>query len=215
MPYTTVQPPRWSSVYIIAGGPSARRFDLSSLGGKRVLAVNDGLWLAATVAHILAGLAVFSLDHRWVRRYKTFLGGFTGEKYIALPPGSWPVCEDVPGVRYLQWGHENGLSEDPALVNTGGNSGYGAIGLAYLKGAREIHLVGYDMDASATAHTPGISDAEKFRQWIPRFRTMLPQLAARGVRVVNHNPESAIDAFEKSTMPVSVAACAAAPAEVI
>jgi hypothetical protein len=111
---------------------------------------------------------------------------FTGEKYLAVPLETWPECGGVPGAVYLRRSHEAGLSNDPGALCTGGNSGYAAINLAYLKGAETIHLVGYDMD-------PKMDD--KYRQWIPRFRTMLPQLRRKDVTVLNHNKNSFIDAF--------------------
>ncbi len=73
-------------------------------------------------------------------------------------------------------------------MRTGGNSGYMALNVALHKGAKEIHLVGFDMD----------DGSEKYAQWIPRFRTTRQQLDAAGVKVINENPRSAVDAFEKT-----------------
>lgn len=177
--------PGWSEVWIVAGGPSAKAFDLQSLAGKQVLAVNDPIFWPALMKR---STAVLSLDNNWVRQHRYFLEVFEGERYIALPQETWPDCAGIPGAKYLQWGHDGGLSEDPGVIHTGGNSGYGAIGLAYLKGAKEIHLVGYDMDPA---------DGEKYEHWAPQFRSMLPQLETRGVRVLNHNPRSFVDAFPR------------------
>lgn len=99
---------------------------------------------------------------------------------------------DIPGVQYLQRDYHNVLSEDPSKLSViGGNSGWAAINLAVLKRARLIHLVGFDMVA-----TNG-EEAFKFGQWIPHFRGLRKELDRLGVRVINHNPNSAIDAFEK------------------
>lgn len=187
--YSTVSPPWWDEVWIVAGGPSARQFDFSRLAGKQVLGVNDAIDLPLYRSGACACL--FSADPDWVRRELEYLHLYEGPKYAAIALDTHPDLADLPGVTYLQRCHEDGLSFDPGFVCTGGNSGYAAINLAVLKGAKLIHLVGYDMDPS----TRGQGD--KFEQWIPRFRTMLPQLEEHGIRVINHNLHSHIDAFPK------------------
>jgi len=175
----------WDEVWIVAGGQSARAFDSLRLRGQNVLAVNDAIFLRSIVG--ASTVTLFSLDNNWIRRHREFASFFPGEKYFALPLETWPDCGGIPGATYLQWSHDPGLSDDLAFISTGGNSGHGAINLAYHKRAKVIHLVGYDMD---------LPD-EKFAQWAPRFRNTLPQLRARGACVLNHNMKSAIDAYEK------------------
>ena len=126
------------------------------------------------------------------RRRRPLLESFDGERYFALPLETLPDCGGITGATYLRrWTSERTRSDDWSSWTPAGNSGYSAINLAYLKGAREINLVGFDMDLNTRGKT------DLFVSWIPRFRTMLPQLTARGVRVWNHNPNSAIDAFPK------------------
>lgn len=181
-----MRPPAWRRAWIVAGGPSARKFDLGRLRGETVLAVNDALDLL--LARRLPPTAVASLDNNWIRRRRADLERFEGEKYLALPLETWPDCAGIRGATYLRWSHADGLSEDPTRVCTGGNSGYGALNVAYLKGAREIFLVGYDMDPR---------DGPAHATWARLFRATLPQLAARRARVVNLNPNSFIDAFPR------------------
>lgn len=179
----------WRETWIVAGGPSARRFDPSALDNKNVLAVNDAIHRLISSRSLTPAVAVFSADHRWVRRNRVFLESFGGEKYFSIALDTWPDCMGISGATYLHRGYGGGLSEDPRALEVGGNSGYAAINLAYLRGAQSIHLVGFDMLPA---------DGEKFQHWAPRFRTMIPQLTARGVQVLNHNPDSAIDAFQKT-----------------
>jgi hypothetical protein len=174
----------WDKVWIVAGGRSALSFDLELLRGKRVLAVNDAIFLLCALPPL--AVAVFSADHRWVDRHRLFLEGYTGECFAAFPPNTYPECRGIKGVTYLDLSFEMGLSKDQGVVCSGGNSGYSAINLAVLRGARCINLIGYDMDPR---------EDDKYRQWAPRFRTMLPQLERLGVQVINHNRESGIDAF--------------------
>lgn len=182
--YSRISAPWWEEVWIVAGGRSARRFDLDRLSGKTVLAVNDAVDILPGA--IRPAAAVFSLDNRWIRRRRDFLSRFPGEKFLAVPLETWPDCAGIPGAVYLGWSHQNGLSENPGIIATGGNSGYGAVNVAYLKHAQVIHLVGYDMHPQ---------DNEQFLHWAPRFRAMLPQFKQRGISVINHNPDSSIDAF--------------------
>lgn len=193
--YGVVSSNIWSEVWIIGGGPSARAFDRTRIG-ERVIAVNDAIFefsarlLFPLGAKTPSAVTSISVDGDWVTRHRAFLSATSFEKYVAIPLETWTECTEIPGMIYLQRSHDGGLSEDPRKLETGGNSGYAAINLAYLQGAELIHLVGFDMDPSAN---------ESYAEWIPRFRTMLPQLMARRVRVVNHNPHSHIDAFEKGT----------------
>jgi len=186
--YGTVSSPFWETdVYIVGGGPSALKLDLSFLRGKKVLAINDSAQrvLALPVA---ADLAVVSLDNNWVRRNREFLNTFQGEKFVALPLETWPDCKGIPGVTYLKWGYEEGLSAVPSILNTGGNSGYGAINLAYLKRARRILLLGFDMNPVENVLYP---------QWIEQFRSAVPNLQRTRTEVLNLNVDSSIDAFQK------------------
>ena len=185
--YSTVSFPYWPEVWIVAGGPSARRFDFGKLKNKRVLCVNESI-LSLLGANLAFAPSVFSLDHHWVYRRRDFLAGHQGEKFVSLPLETWPECDGIPRVTYLRHSTEQGLSDNPGVIH-GLESGYGAINLAYLKRAREIHLVGYDMDPA---------ENEKWGWWLPRYGRVAVDLAARGVKVVNHNLLSHVEAFEKA-----------------
>lgn len=173
----------WDSVWIIGGGKSRERFDTGSLHGKRVIAIN------AAISFYPKADVVFSIDANWIYRNRNFLEKFSGEKYVALPADSIPATiAAIPGVVYYRWSHQDPLSEDPGILSVGCNSGHAAINLAYLKGSREIHLIGYDMDPR---------DLEAYIYWASMFNRMIPQLNAKGVKVYNHNPDSFVTAFEK------------------
>jgi len=192
MSYGSVRPPHWSEVWILGGGPSAKDFDLSRAYGHTVLAVNDGALRHYKETEYVCGREKFtaafcSIDPYWIREHMTFLAWFRGERFLAPALDTHPECKRIAGATYLKREHHFGLSEDPSVVCTGGNSGYAAINVAYHKRAEVIHLVGFDMNGPE----------DKYRQWVPRFRTVLPQLEKRGTTVINENPESAIDAFEK------------------
>lgn len=174
----------WSEVWIAGGGPSAARTLPNVPDGASVLALNDAVFHVASLRRFR--VAFFTLDKDWTRKHKDWLATFLGEKHVALPLVTFPDCANIPGVRYYGWSHAEELSDDPDVIATGQNSGYGAINLCYLMGAKTIHLMGYDMDPEHDRN---------YKYWAPFFRHALPQIAAKHIKVWNHNPGSFVDAF--------------------
>lgn len=98
-----------------------------------------------------------------------------------------------------------GLSLDARTLLTGRNSGYQAVNLAVLAGARRIALLAYDMCfQNGKQHWFGShpipNHESEFAGYAKRFRTMLPQLTKLGVEVLNCSPASLIDAFPNVTV---------------
>ena len=179
----------WSGeVWIVGNGPSAARLLPTIPDGASVLCINDAvfhvMWLRRH------DLAFFTLDKDWVRAHKEWLACWQGEKHVALPLETWPDCGGLPGVKYYGWSHAEGLSDDPAVIATGQNSGYGALGICWHKGTKVIHLIGYDMDPAANPN---------YKFWSAFFVNALPQLDARGAKVINHNRFSHVTAFPFAT----------------
>ncbi len=129
--------------------------------------------------------AFFSLDRNFILRNIEAIRCFTGEKHIALPDKRLHVMK---GIEFYDWSYRDGLSDNPHVISTGCNSGHGALNLCYLKGSKEIHLVGYDMDPKHNS---------QFQFWSKKFDDTLPQLESRGIKVWNHNVNSHITAFER------------------
>jgi hypothetical protein len=170
----------WNRVWIIGNGPSRLTFDCDRLENENVIVLNSGLLRYS----LYSASAFFSLDRKFITRYVRAIENFKGEKHLALPSPR-PV---INGTVWYDWSHKDGLSEIPGVLCTGCNSGYAALGLCYTHMTKEIHLVGYDMDPK---------DNDQYQFWAKSFRTMIPQLDARGIKVWNHNPNSFIDAFPK------------------
>jgi hypothetical protein len=100
--------------------------------------------------------------------------------------------------------NSTGLSLDPEYLVTGHNSGYQAINLAVLAGAKTIILLGYDArepEADKPSHWfgnhPRIEPRSVFALYRQACQSAAPAIKAAGVRVINCSPGSAIDAFEK------------------
>ncbi len=197
--YGTVCSPWWDDqpVCIVGGGPSLRGFDFARLAGRRVLAVNEAFTHFS--ANLLPADAVFSLDNNWARHRCAEMTCFRGEKYLAVQDDYWLyVDQSATMLRRLR---RPGLSEDPGAVHICGTSGYGALNLAYLKRARQIFLLGFDMAGSGHWHPePGWGGAIPLEPWAAAFDVAAEQLRAAGVHVVNCSPKSAIQAFEKISL---------------
>ena len=194
MRYGKICGPPWDEVFLIGGGPSLRGFDFEKLRGRTTLAINDA------VLHIPWATALFSLDVNWARNRATVIQEFSGEKYLALPEDG----PEIPGVVYLQRSRSPGLSTDPSRVCMGGNSGYGALNVAYLKGAKRIVLLGYDFRTirgekhwHAGYFWDRSSSMQYFADWARNFDDAAVQLRKAGVEVLNASLESLISAFPK------------------
>lgn len=105
----------------------------------------------------------------------------------------------MPGVSAV------GLGKDK--IHFGGNSGYQAMNLAYLFGAKKIVMLGFDMKlkngkqhyfGQHPYHRAGQGPNEAlFKAWTKNFIDMARDLKAEGVEVVNASRESAIDCFHR------------------
>lgn len=95
----------------------------------------------------------------------------------------------------------DGLSADPEGLRTGGSSGYMALNLAVLAGAKRIVLLGYDCrPVGGKNHFFGDhpdKSTQPFDHWRKMYRRVRPALDAAGVEVLNATPESGINAFRR------------------
>ena len=202
--FGAVGPPWWNdrTVYVVGGGPSLKGFDftrLPSLG--HVFGVNQ----AMVDAHCCAGI---SIDRLFIDANRLRLETFAASRELYLAPGNtWrKLLEPVAGATYLR-NVPAGLSREPGTVATGGTSGYAALNLAVLKGAKRIVLLGYDYglidgrhhyhDAYPWHH---VANDQSWPAWAKQFDAAAPLLAAQGVEVVNASPQSAITCFPKMSI---------------
>jgi hypothetical protein len=180
---------------IVASGPSAAACDLEAARGKaRVCAVNES-WRLAPWAD-----ALYGADGAWWERNKG-VPAFTGLKVTQ----DSNAAAKYPGLMRVKMSEVHRiLVGEPGTIGYGGNSGFQALNLVVQWDATEIALVGFDMSVAkgvhwhgkhaAPANNPGPSNTAWWRQ---RLDDAAPGLAARGVRVVNCSPHSALTAYEK------------------
>lgn len=194
----TVSLTQWKNkvVFLIGGGPSLKRFDFNRLLGKGiVVAINDAF------LRIPWADALYSEDKVWFSTRSESIRGFLGKKFFAIQP---QLFKDPFPCTLLERSRNIRLSDDPGKINIGGNSGYGALNLAYLSGCREIVLLGYDLkptNGSGTHWHEGYSwfnkrnEVSYYARWAKQFEDTLPQLEKKGVKVFNTNYDSAVTAF--------------------
>ena len=103
---------------------------------------------------------------------------------------------------------EPGLSFDPGYIHRGASSGYQAINLAVHLGARQIILLGFDMQPTGGEshwhgdHPKGLANptADTFAAWRRRYATLPPDLETADVEVVNCSRETALTVFPRARL---------------
>jgi len=194
----------WERVVVCASGPSfsqeqaallARRASVQRSDplaplprGWRVVVTNTSYQKVPT-ADVLYGGDRSWWEVYWSKVQATFLGEcWTVNRWIAHNYG---IC-------HIEHSDEPGLSPVFGRIHSGGNSGYAAIGLAYLFGAREILLVGFDYQDSYGLshwhgdHPPQLNQDRPHEGWLAKIPALIDGLRAAGVRVVNCSIETAI-----------------------
>lgn len=127
---------------------------------------------------------------------KTFKGllvtQFRNDKELAFAEGNG--IRAVPGADYP------GLGRDRLYFNM--NSGAQAINLAYLGGASEIVLVGYDMKGFAHWHDdhPQPMTNGNYGTYVHNFTRLAKDLEAEGVTVLNATRDTALTQFKRVSL---------------
>ena len=139
---------------------------------------------------------LYAADFQWWEHYET----------------QWSQCEGVMrytcnsraanrfGAVHVPIVVKEGLSDDG--LSSGNNSGHQAVSLAYLLGASEIYLIGFDMmsDESGLKHFfgdhigGGLDNPtdDRFRRWRASMNEMIRLIRMQGVVVKNLTQDSAL-----------------------
>ena len=108
------------------------------------------------------------------------------------------------GLNWVLGKSKSGLGSD--CVHFGGNSGYQAINLAYLWGAKRIILLGFDCKAVNGKthwfgqHPNGLNQNQGFLTWLSNFRQLADDLIINDIEVINCSPDSALTYFNQSSI---------------
>lgn len=203
---------------LIAGGPSlnAEQVELVRIAHLKntvhCIAVNDAYLLAE-----FADISYFA-DHHWWRWHTDgiampLLGlradqvcarwaAFAGQKCTIENSGQNVTDEAVHILKNAHGKiHGVGLSSDPRALVTGRNSGFQALNLAILAGAKKVILLGFDGRVGADGKThwfgghPRPTPSAAYPLYRQAMLAAVRDIDATGVRVINCSPGSAIDSF--------------------
>lgn len=192
-----------------ATGPSLTQEVAERCRGFRVLAVNDAYRLMP-FAEVL-----YCCDEEW---WKVHNGcpRFIGEKWSSHSVRPGPENDKISaaekyGLRLVAGRDGEGFSFDPGVIHYGSNSGFQAINLALLMGARRILLVGFDMHSRNGRHFFGdhpepLSNALRLEGLVPYFQRAA-ELLPPSIEIVNCTPGSALDCFPMATLEEALAPC--------
>jgi hypothetical protein len=114
------------------------------------------------------------------------------------------------GLRWVRQSARPGLGLKEVQVN--GNSGFGAINLAFLFGCRRILLLGFDMKPGAQGrlhwhpdHPAPMVQKQQFGEWIHKGTLFARELKDAGCSVVNCTPGSALTCFKTAELQGALA----------
>ena len=188
---------------LLASGPSQCGEDIEAVRvfreqtGARVTAINNQIFSAPWAdVHYVA-------DQTWHEAYRKrpeaapVLDEYRGERL------GWTAGSARYGYRPVR--RETGRGLGLTGVRSGANSGHQALNLAYLRGARLVILLGYDMQHTGGRlhnHPDHPAPLPNFSNGMPAlcvagFNASAPMLRALGCRVINASRESALRCFER------------------
>lgn len=166
-------------------------------GRARTIVVNTSFRMAPW-ADVL-----YACDAGWWRHYFS-------EVAAAFVPGElWttaPMARDQFKIHWVFGAPRAGLALDKTSINHGLNSGYQAIGLAALFGAKRILLLGYDFQASGGRmhwhpdHPKNLGNGGRIWLWVQEMTQLAADLKKAGIEVVNCSRQTALSCYPRSTI---------------
>lgn len=191
-------PEMWdgADVFIIGGGTSLIDFDFSPLRNENVIGCND----AYILGHEICDVCVFG-DAAWYQIHGRRLAQFLGLTIALVTPKKYGF---PPWVRMLHKLVE-GVSNKGNEVGWNKNTGAAAVNLAALFGAKNIFLLGYDMDLGKKGRSNWYENEkdepreELYSIFLDRFKMVRKGMAFHfpDVKIINLNEKSKLNCFPK------------------
>lgn len=196
----------WGVVVVVASGPSFSVEQAELIAAARaddrcrVIVVND------CYRRLPNADALYAADRSWWRLHiDAVRAGFTGE--------CWTQDERAAaefGLQRVEMIRGNGLLPiADSRITCGSNSGFQALMLARLFGARRIVLVGFDMQRTAGLkhwfgdHPKTLSNGDP-RSFITHFDVVAQALAAESTHVVNCSEATALRCFARADLAATL-----------
>jgi hypothetical protein len=173
-----------------------------------VIAVNDA-YRRLPFAEIL-----YACDARWWQVHKG-CPDFQGERWSShgiaarIRHNDKGGIAERYGVKLVAGEDREGFSIDPDVIHYGSNSGFQAVNLAMLMGARRIVLVGFDMHAGKGLHFFGnhpapLRNTNDYANFIQRFARAAQKLPD-DIQIVNATQGSALTCFKRLSIDDALA----------
>ena len=182
----------------IASGPSLTEADLilCKNSGRKIFIVND-VYTVAPWADVLHAADVDWWD------YHKGVPDFKGEKWCINKQ-----CSERWNLNYIP-GTSKKIFATEKPIAYGKHSGFQLLNLAYLKGERDVWLLGYDMGHKPDEpkhfhgeHPQKINRVSRYDEWIKHFKKAKPLMDQAGLTVVNMTRTTALDMFERGMLDV-------------
>lgn len=176
---------------VIASGPSLAFEDVARVerAGWRTIAVNTSYRMIGKPDLLYAcDLAWWRMNERNTRLFERWTQDARAAERFGLNRVS---CLDAPGMGR------------GGVIHGGGNSGYQALQLAVLRGARRVLMLGFDCQHTGGLrhwhgdHPAGLNNAGPVDFWRAAFPALADDLAAAGIEVLNASRETALDCFRR------------------
>lgn len=177
---------------IIASGPSLTQQDVDYCRNKgKVVVVNDN-YILAPWANLL-----YAADPGWWEHHEG-APHFCGQK--------WTQDEASAKKYNLNWVAGNwhhGISRDPGYICYGWNSGFQALNLSFLMGAKRIILLGFDFQRTDGKrhwfgdHPGDLNKDSEYHKWIRSMELAAPRYEAAGAKIINASRATALNCFRK------------------
>lgn len=146
---------------------------------------------------------LYSCDHAWWQFYFSELATvFRGAEL-------WTITNAARDQYKLHWiyAHPKPTFEfNESSIDAGLNSGYQAVGLARLFGAKRILLLGYDFQRTGGRnhwhpdHPRNMGNGGDMPEWVKEMGRLAPRLEKLGVEVVNCTRKTALQCFRRSSI---------------
>jgi hypothetical protein len=206
MEMKSIQPREgWHKCVVAATGPSLTMEIAAACLSQRVVAVNDA-WRLLPWAEVL-----YAGDRHWWNVHRG-AAGFEGERWFGVDrftrtPEEFlarqqnVACAEQWGLNVIEGEALHTFSVNKKRIHFGSNSGFQAINLAILLGAKQIVLVGFDMHVNGCGkrhffgdHPDGLSNGATYERFIPAFNEAARNLPS-GVEIINCTERSALRCF--------------------
>lgn len=199
-----------STIVCIASGPSLTKEDCELVRSWRAADPIDRRAIVVNTSYKLAPWAdvLYAADREWWQSYAARVKHeFHGQLWSQIPVGDTNDAVTKFDLQHVRLERYAGLNPKVGFVNSGNNSGYQAIGLAYQAGAERIVLLGYDMSADAgRTHWHGehgwwnAKVARDYGAWAREFKRLYADLCAVNVQLVNASRRTALQSVPQVSL---------------